>query len=194
MNHLMVGGLRLIRQFQEELRINPRLIRLVWLAGYCFALLFVAGLMDTNDQLGFKAQKMLSDLARAGSVGNKEVWSDRLEQQKVYQSEMLRRCNNATNSGLASADIQTVLQQLLVRYELINSRLTVSEPELAGRGLGRINGQITGRVVKGNLLPLLDSLENPSYFFSIERLVITVSSAGDAIDLLVSSCFQVTEE
>ena len=194
MNHLMAGGLRLIQQFREELRVNPRLIRLVWLAVYFSALLVVAGLMDVNDQLGSKARKMLSDLARVSTVGNKEVWSNRLEQQKVYQSEMLRHCNKATNSGLASADIQTVLQQLLVRYELINSRLTVSEPELASRGLGRINGQITGRIEQGNLLPMLNSLEDPSYFFSIERLVITVNSAGDAIDLLVSSCFQVTEE
>lgn len=190
----MAGGLRLIQQFREELRVNPRLIRLVWLAVYFSALLVVAGLMDTNDQLGSKARKMLSDLARVGTVGNKEVWSNRLEQQKVYQSEMLRHCNKAANSGLASADIQTVLQQLLVRYELINSRLTVSEPELASRGLGRINGQITGRIEQGNLLPMLNSLEDPSYFFSIERLVITVNSAGDAIDLLVSSCFQVIEE
>lgn len=193
MNQLVVEGLLLIRRFQDELRSNPRLIRLMWLTGYFSALLIVFNLIDASEQLASRAQRMLNDLDRVGSIGTKDVWNDRLKEQKVYQSALLRHCGNANNAGLASADIQTVLQQLLVQYEMINSRLTISEPELAGGRLGRIRGQLTGRIEQGNLLPLLSRLEDPSHFFSIERLAITFNDRGDVIDLLVSSCFQLTE-
>ena len=190
----MVRGLLLVRRFQDELMTNPRLVRLVWLSGYFSVLLFVSTLMGTSEQLGAKAQRMLDDLARVGNIGSEEVWSNRLEQQRAYQSGLLQHCRKATNQGLASADIQTILQQLLVQYDVESSRLTISEPELAGGRLGRIRAQLTGRVEQGNLLPLLNSLENPLSFFSIERLSIFFDGRGEVIDVLVSSCFQAAEE
>jgi hypothetical protein len=53
---------------------------------------------------------------------------------------------------------------------------------------------LTGRVGEGNLLPLLNSLENPLNFFSIERLSIVFDGRGEVIDVLVSSCFQAAQE
>jgi len=194
LNRVVVGGLLLVRRFQDELAANPRLIRLVWLSGYFAVLLLGFSLMDASEQLEANAQRMLNDLAQVGSIGTEEVWSNRLEQHKVYQSALLRHCGKATNLGLASADIQTILQQLLVRYELMNSRLTISEPDLAGGRLGRIRAQLTGRIEQGNLLPLIDRLEDTSYFFSIERLSVSFDDRGDVVDILVSSCFQVAEE
>ena len=188
---MVMGGLLLIRRFQDELAANPRLIRLVWLSGYFAVLLLVSSLMDASERLEANAQRMLNDLAQVGSIGTEEVWSNRLEQHRVYQAALLRHCGKATNLGLASADIQTILQQLLVRYDLVNSRLTISEPDLAGGRLGRIRAQLTGRIEQGNLLPLLNRLEDPSYFFSIERLSVSFDDRGDVVDILVSSCFQV---
>jgi hypothetical protein len=99
-------------------------------------------------------------------------------------------CWQGDTPGVASADIQTFLQQRLNEHNIKNMRLKLSEPtELrpTDATLWSIRAEITGKTEKFNFPPLIAALEFGDKKFQISRLQ-HLDNRDGLINLLMTTC------
>jgi hypothetical protein len=91
---------------------------------------------------------------------------------------------------MASADIQTFLQQRLNEHDIKNMRLKLSEPsklQSVDATLWSMKAEITGKSEKFNFPPLIAALEFGEKRFQISRLQHLDKRSG-LINLLMTTC------
>ena len=181
--------------FDDELRSNPRLIKMGWVIGYILCGYIIFGLSDFNDSLGEKSEAMQAEIARImrGAETSEQSWQSRLNDEKKSQVQIVGRCWMAADSRLASADMQTELQRLYREYDLKNTRLTLSDPEStvvdAGKVVWIIRGEVKGKIGLPRLPALINALENAENRFFVRELQYTKQKKTGSLSLTLAACF-----
>jgi hypothetical protein len=174
-----------------ELESNRRLIRLLWATFYILAMYIFAGLNDKNESLAIVLAQMERQASRSVDVDDLQRWAERLVTEEETQSVLVKGCWSAPSARLASADMQTLLQQLTGTYLIKNVRLTLSPPltqQIAGREAWEIRAQIVGKATPSKLLSFVNALDKPSSYFGIERLLFSEKRNG-LLNLMLYACF-----
>jgi len=174
-----------------ELGSNRRLVRLFLAVFYILAIYIVFGLNDKNESLAIVLAQMESQASRSVGLDDLQRWAERLATEEETESVLVKGCWSAPSAGLASADMQTLLQQLTGTYLIKNVRLTLSPPlthEIAGREAWEIRAQIVGKATSSNLLSFVDALDKPSSYFAVERLLFSENRNG-LLNLMLYACF-----
>jgi len=184
------AGRDFLRATTDEIRLNVRLYRMTWIVGYLFCGYLFFALYDASMHQKEKLALLYNQSERVSRVGNIELWQSREEQQRTLQDDLRQYCWIAANPQLASADVQTTLQRIIGRYQILNSRLTVATPEVSDGSIWRIRAQLTGKLDSAShYLALLKDLEDLKRFIAVERVSLTSSGRGETMDMLVSVCF-----
>lgn len=176
----------------EEISSNPRFRRMLWVIVYILFGYLMVTLYDANQVLRTQAAQLASEHGRTSELENPDLWKQRQISENQVREQLFNSCWQAPSAGIASADMQTVLQQLLVGFELTNSRLTLSEPEQYEMHDGLvwlIRAQIRGRINRANVPLLVSALENRDSFFGIDRLYFLENRSG-SLDMVVKACFR----
>ena len=177
-------------QAVEEYGANRRVRLMVWLAIYVAIVWLIVGLIETGDDRSKKARQLALEQRAISTYESIEDWSQRLVHERDANKSLREMCWQGDTPGVASADIQTFLQQRLNEHDIKNMRLKLSEPvELPSMGarLWSIKAEIIGKTEKFNFPPLIASLEFGDKGFQISRLQHLDRRSG-LINLLMTTC------
>ena len=174
----------------EEYGANLRVRLMTWLAIYVAIIWLIVVLVETGDDRLKKAGQLAVEQRVISTYDSIEDWSQRLGHEQNVNKTLREMCWQGDTPGVASADIQTFLQQRLNEHDIKNMRLKLSEPiELPpmDETLWSIKAEITGKTEKFNFPPLIASLEFGVKKFQISRLQ-HLDQRGGLINLLMTTC------
>lgn len=196
MNKLLSQVEFLKSRFGEEVAINPRIVWMCWTILYLVLLYVGLATMDAKHRLEAKVFGLENERLKLESVGTLAVWNERIDSQQQIQQSIGASCGVAKEPQLSSADLQTTIQGIVNTYDIENSRLNLTEALALGKSdtFWRHRAQITGRMPRDQVLPMLVALESRSSHVAVERLVATFSDRGVVVDLLLSVCFMRKED
>ena len=175
-----------------EMRDNPRMPRMIKITGVIVALYLVLGVADQREKLEIVADRLAGEQAKLAGAAFEDSWNDRLEHEKQAFAQLAAKCWDAPSAGIASADMQTVLQRLSTNFDLQRLRLSVSVPELHDLEHGKfwpIRAQLQARVERNVLPVLVDAMEKAPKQFTIENLNF-VDNRGSNLNVVLASCFR----
>jgi len=181
--------------FNDELSGNERFRRMIWLIVYILICYGIVGLGDLAGSFGESAATKRSELARLSSSSgvSLDTWEERKNTEASMQQQILGQCWSAKQSRLASADMQTALQQVARNYSLKNSRLTLSSPETMETHSGQvwqIRAQVRGRIAQRELPSLIKALEYAERSFAVEKMHFVDQRGGGSLNLTLVACFR----
>jgi hypothetical protein len=174
----------------EEYGANRRVRLMIWLAIYVAIIWLMVVLVETGDDRSEKVGQMAVEQRVISTYESIEDWSQRLVHEQDVNKGLREMCWQGDTPGMASADIQTFLQQRLNEHDIKNMRLKLSEPfELQSMDatLWSIRAEITGKSEKFNFPPLIAALEFGDKRFQISRLQHLDKRSG-LINLLMTTC------
>jgi hypothetical protein len=174
----------------EEYGANRRVRLMTWLAIYFAIIWLIVVLVESGDDRSKKAGQLAVEQRAILTYESIEDWSQRLAYEEGANKALREMCWQGDTPGVASADIQTFLQQQLNEHDIKNMRLKLSEPtELRSTdaSLWSIKAEITGKTEKFNFPPLIASLEYGNKRFQISRLEHLDKRSG-LINLLMTTC------
>ena len=184
-NYLTESAVRI----RDEVGSNVRLKRMLWVIA-CLAFVYIIfEFVDMIDAEQAEVDSLARKVASIESIGALSLWQARAQEQAKRRDELLTHCWPATSDGLASADLQTNIRTLLNRHGVTNARFNIAPAEQLGTDSWRIRAEITGKVKKEDLVPLLHDIENADNRLSIERASITFLRRDDTLNVLVTGCF-----
>lgn len=175
----------------REIRVNSRLVRLIWLVGYLVALYAIVALHDESNRLRETTAVLIKRTERVLAAGEVETWDVRYRHELMVSEQLLAYCWSSSSAELASADMQTVLQRLALDNEIGKVRLVIGEPETEkfdDKSVWLIRAQLQGRSERENLPFFVKALEKSGEFFSIEG-VTYFEQRGGSMTLLLQACF-----
>jgi hypothetical protein len=174
----------------EEYGANRRVRLMTWLAIYVVIIWLIVVLVETGDDRSKKARQLEVEQLVISTYESIEDWSQRLDHEQNVNKALGEMCWQGDTPGVASADIQTFLQQRLNEHNIKNMRLKLSEPtELrpTDATLWSIRAEITGKTEKFNFPPLIAALEFGDKKFQISRLQ-HLDNRDGLINLLMTTC------
>jgi len=174
----------------EEYGANRRVRLMTWLAIYFAIIWLIVVLVEVGDDSSKKAGQLAVEQQAISTYESIEDWSQRLAHEQGANKVLREMCWQGNTPGVASADIQTFLQQRLNEHDIKNMRLKLSEPtELRSMdgSLWSIKAEITGKTEKFNFPPLIAALEYGDKRFQISRLQHLDKRSG-LINLLMTTC------
>jgi hypothetical protein len=177
-------------QALEEYGANRRVRLMTWLAIYVAIIWLIVALVETGDDRSKKARQLAVEQRVISTYESIEDWSRRLDHEQNVNKALREMCWQGDTPGVASADIQTFLQQQLNEHDIKNMRLKLSEPtELrpTDSTLWNIKAEITGKTEKFNFPPLIAALEFGDKKFQISRLQ-HLDNRDGLINLFLTTC------
>lgn len=179
--------------FRGELRGNLNLQRMCWIVVFLLVTYVIFGFQQLSNQVIARSHKLQAELGRVSVASDQAVWQERLDWEQNLQEQLLSRCWTAKSETIASAEMQTVLQQLSTKHDLRRSRLQMAQP------VEMLTGEKTVWVLRAQLLGgleitaipgLLDVIESRGNPFVVEQLRYQEGRGAGTIDLLISACFR----
>ena len=187
----LVGRVATFRdQAIEEYDANRRVRLMTWLAIYVAIVWLIVALVEVSEDRSKQVGRLVTEQRVISTYETVEDWSNRLTHEQYANTALREMCWQGHTPGLASADIQTFLQQRLNEYEMESARLKLSEPiQLRPKDatLWSIKAEIIGKTEKFNFPPLIASLEFGDKGFQISRLQHLDKRSG-LINLLMTTC------
>jgi hypothetical protein len=177
----------------EEYDANRRVRLMTWLAVYVAVTWLIVVLVEIGDDRSKKAGQLAMEQQVISTYETIEDWSRRLTHEQYANAALREMCWQGTTPGVASADIQTFLQQLLNEHEVESVRLKLSEPvQLLPKDatLWSIKAEISGKMEKSNFPPLIAALEFGGNGLQISRLRHLDQRSG-LTNLLITTCISI---
>jgi hypothetical protein len=179
------------QKLRQEMAANTRLTRMVWLIGCILLVYVVVYIHDQNVVLQQEVTEVERQLNKVVSIGTADLWKTREDNEGQIRSTLMESCWRAPSAGIASADMQTLLQQYSTNFNISNARLTVANSEsytIDQKNAWLIRAQLVGKAERSALPVFVNAIEEKQAYFAVERLNYTEIRSG-TIDLLVHACF-----
>ena len=158
-----------------EWRQNARLRAGIWLAAFVLLAYLLMLLSDWKQALKTEYQNFTGQLARLEILARQKEWTGRVDIAKSLMIQMESRFWKANSRGLAQAQMQMWIDNLLKKKEIANARTQV-EParDITGyEGLWQVAVRIEGNFDPYRLLDLLRLIESYEQIVTVEQLDLT---------------------
>lgn len=180
---------KVLRQLRAELADNLRLRYGIWLI-VGILLLYFALVRNDRVQIAYAGYMAEANrLQRAAALLEREDWPQLLAAQRETHGRLEALLWQAESEGLAQAQLQSILQQMVETANLNNVlvRSGLSQPVPNLPDVWRIQMRVSGGYAQGAELQLLYAIATHPQKFVVDRLDITRSNSR--LTLLVSAYF-----
>lgn len=177
-------------RFVLEVQQNVRLTRFLWVIAYLVVVYLIDSISYLVQRESLELGRMQSLLSETVQIEPKTDWEVRLTQEQLALDSYRQLCWQVPNVEIASAELQTVLQNHVADHAINASRLTLAIPESAQTDAGNswiIRAQLSGRIPDRTLPGLIYDLESLPRYLSIDRVGLV--SARGALNMVVAACF-----
>ena len=181
-----------LRGMRQEWQGNPRL-RLGVLVVVAISVLFAClTLNDWRHALHAQYQQRTLQLYKMSALAGQEHWLSRAQSAKDVEKALQAEIPNATTIGLAQAEVQTMVRQLIDAFG--RKMTTESRPPVAvpGQpGLWRVPVTLRGALSSTQLLEMLRRLEDADRLVVIDESQITFTQGVPTVSLTLSAFYRV---
>ena len=163
-----------LRGAREEWRTNTRLkwgVALVALIAFAYACLVLG---DWRRDLHDEYQDRTIQLYKMTALADQDYWLARAQSAQAIEKALQAEVPSASTIGLAQAEVQTLVRQLMNAYGRGLSSDASPPSMVSGQpGLWRVPVTLRGVVSQGQLLEILRRLENSDRLIVVEEFTFT---------------------
>ncbi|MBO6564945.1 MAG: hypothetical protein JJ956_09405 [Pseudomonadales bacterium] len=179
-------------RYHAEFRSQPRLRRMALCVGALLVLYLNFGLKDYRNTAFDEQIRLVGELTRLSEAGSTELWSERYTTEVKANEALIANCWNAESARLASADLQTLLRDVLSENQVDTPRLSLGQPEALtylDREYFEIRAQVRGRFELRMLPELLTSFSAPQKQVAVEQLSYVARRGAGTLNMTLVACF-----
>ena len=180
------------RQAREEWRANPRLR---WGVAAAAAILFLYVCMllwDWRNALHEEYQQRTLQLYKMEVLAAQQNWPTRAENARVVEKAVLAEIPDAATIGLAQADVQTTVRQILNAFGPKMSSDARPVAQVPGRpGIWRVPVALRGPVNLMQLSEILRRIESSERLMTVEDMSITFARNEPNIALTLVAYYRI---
>lgn len=183
-----------LREMREEWRGNPRLRWGVLLATAVAFFYLCLVLMDWRTALHEEYQQRTLKLYKMGALAGQDHWLARAQRAKAAEKALQAEIPNAATIGLAQAEAQTMVRQLMTAFG--NKLTSEARPpaEVPGQaGLWKIPVTLRGMLTQPQMLEILRRLEDSDRLVTVEEMSITFVQGMPNVSLTLVAFYRVGE-
>ncbi|WP_168191478.1 GspMb/PilO family protein [Thermomonas aquatica] len=181
-----------LKQAREEWQTNPRLRWGVAIVGAIALVYLLLVLVDWRRDLHEQYQQRTLQLYKMSALAGQEQWAVRAEAARNLQKSLQAEIPRANTIGLAQAEVQTMIRQVLNAF---GPKLSSdSRPPLQVRaqpGLWRIPVTIRGQVGQAQLLEILRRIESSDRLVVIDDFLLGFAQGQPNVTLTVVAYYRV---
>ena len=180
------------RKIREEWRSNPRLR---WGAGIAIAIGFFylcLVLVDWRRDLHDQYQQRTLQLYKMTELAGQEHWLARAQSAQAVEKALQAEVPSAATIGLAQAEVQTFVRQLINAFGRKLSSDARPPAEVTGQpGLWRIPVTMRGMVSQPQMLEILRRVEDSDRLMLIDELSFSFIKGGPNISMTLVAYYRV---
>ena len=181
-----------LRGMREEWRSNPRL-RIGVMAAVAVGFLYLClVLMDWRSDLHAQYQQRTLQLYKMSALAGQEHWLGRAQNAKAAEKALQAEIPNAATIGLAQAEAQTMVRQLMTAFG--NKLTSEARPpaEVTGQpGVWKIPVTLRGVLSQPQMLEILRRLEDSDRLVTVEELSFTFVQGLPNMSLTLAAYYRV---
>ncbi len=182
-------------QLQQQAGANPRLRWMLWGILYIFLIYFALSLGDWRAEQQQSINQLQRTAIKLDQLESQTEWPQRWETEKATGTQLQQRLWKATTIGLAEADLQNYLRNLINKHNGDGLRLRLAPTEtvvLGGESLFKVSADVSAVINVTQIDNLMRAMaENPQSLL-VERFGYSSQRAGQ-FNMLVTAYFSSAE-
>ncbi|MDE2407746.1 MAG: hypothetical protein KGL91_07780 [Xanthomonadaceae bacterium] len=181
-----------LRGMRDEWRSNPRLRWGVLAAAVVAFLYLCLVLMDWRSALHMQYQQRTLQLYKMDALAGQEHWLGRAQNAKAAEKALQAEIPNAATIGLAQAEAQTMVRQLMTAFG--NKLTSEARPpaEVTGQpGVWKIPVTLRGVLSQPQMLEILRKLESSDRLVTVEEFSFTFVQGLPNMSLTLAAYYRV---
>lgn len=177
-----------------QIQTNIRLRRMLWGVVYILVLYLYLIISDALEITQNDSEGMQKSLFRFAKYENRMDWDELLDHELKVGRQLQDRLWTAASPGLAEADFQTFLQQVLQDNQMDHMLLKLGEARAMQFNAAEywiIQAEVTGTIDRGRVLKLISDLASHNRLVKVERFTYS-PERGKRVNLLLTAYFKRT--
>ncbi len=178
-------------QLQQQAGANSRLRWMLWAVLYIFLVYFALSLGEWRAEQQQGINQLQRTASRLEQLQAQTQWPERLTQEKAVGEQLGQRLWQAATPGLAEADLQNYLRQLIASRngDALRLRLAPTETQLiGGKTLYKVSADLSAVINVAQIDLLMRALAEDKRALLVERFSYSPQRGGQ-LGLLVTAYF-----
>jgi hypothetical protein len=182
-------------QLQQQVSTNPRLRWMLW--GILYILMYFAlSLGEWRAEQVQGINQLQRTAIKLEQLESQTEWPQRWVDEKQVSEQLNKRLWKATTPGLAEADLQNYLRNLMNNHNADGVRLRLAPTEtlvIGGETLFKVSAEVSGVISSAQINTLMRAMAEYPQVLLVERFSYSPQRAGQ-LSLLVTGYFSAAEE
>lgn len=183
-------------QLQQQANANPRLRWMLWGVLYIFLMYFALSLGEWRGEQAQSINQLQRTAIKLEQLESQTEWPQRWADEKQVSEQLNKRLWKATTPGLAEADLQNYLRNLMNNYNADGVRLRLAPTEtlvIGGETLFKVSADMSGVIGSAQINAFMRSMAEHPQVLVVERFSYSPQRTGQ-LSLLVTGYFSAAEE
>lgn len=183
-------------QFQQQANANPRLRWMLWAVLYIFLIYFALSLGEWRAEQQQGINQLQRTASKLQQLKSETEWPERQAAETEVAQQLSQRLWKAKTPGLAEADLQNYLRQLMAIYNVDGLRLRLAPTEtlmLGGETLLKVSADVSGLIGVVQIDALMRAMAEDKRTLLVERFAYSPQRAGQ-LSLLVTAYFSTADD
>jgi hypothetical protein len=183
-------------QLQQQASANPRLRWMLWGVIYIFLMYFALSLSDWRAEQAQSINQLQRTAIKLEQLESQTEWPQRWADEKQVSEQLTKRLWKATTPGLAEADLQNYLRNLMNSHNADGVRLRLAPTEtlvVGGETLFKVSVDVSGIIGSAQINAFMRAMAEHPQVLSVERFSYSPQRGGQ-LSLLVIGYFSAATE
>lgn len=183
-------------QLQQQVSTNSRLRWMLWGILYIFLMYFALSLGEWRAEQVQGINQLQRTAIKLEQLESQTEWPQRWVDEKQVSEQLNKRLWKATTPGLAEADLQNYLRNLMNNHNADGVRLRLAPTEtlvIGGETLFKVSADVSGVISSAQINALMRTMAEYPQVLLVERFSYSPQRAGQ-LSLLVTGYFSAAEE
>lgn len=183
-------------QLQQQASANPRLRWMLWGVLYIFLMYFALSLGEWRAEQAQSINQLQRTAIKLEQLESQTEWPQRWADEKQVSEQLNKRLWKATTPGLAEADLQNYLRNLMNNHNADGVRLRLAPTEtlvIGGETLFKVSADVSGVIGSAQINSFMRAMAEHPQVLLVERFSYSPQRAGQ-LSLLVTGYFSAAEE
>ena len=178
-------------QFQQQTGANPRLRWMLWGILYIFLIYFALSLGEWRAEQQQSIDQAQRTMVKLDQLESQTEWPERWDAEKEVGAQLRQRLWTATSIGLAEADLQNFLRDLInnLNGEDLRMRLAPTEAVIiGGKSLFKVSADLSAMIPVTQADSFMRALAEHPQSLVVERFSYS-PQRGSQINMLITAYF-----
>ena len=183
-------------QFQQQANANPRLRWMLWGVLYIFLMYFALSLGEWRAEQQQGINQLQRTAVKLRQLKSETEWPERQAAETEVAQQLSQRLWKAKTPGLAEADLQNYLRQLMANYNVDGLRLRLAPTEtlvLGGETLLKVSADVSAVIGVAQIDSLMRAMAEDKRALLVERFAYSPQRGGQ-LSLLVTAYFSTADD